>query len=73
MGDLPSLRVADADREQLVDELRDHAVAGRLTSAELEQRIGDAYSASTRADLDALRAEAERSAHARAALEELLR
>jgi len=57
MGDLPSLRVADADREQLVDELRDHAVAGRLTSAELEQRIGDAYSASTRADLDALRAD----------------
>jgi hypothetical protein len=57
MSDLSSLRVADADREQLVDELREHAIAGRLTSAELEERIGDAYRASTRADLDALRAD----------------
>ena len=32
-------------------------MAGRLTSEELEERIGDAYRASTRADLDALRAD----------------
>jgi len=51
------LRVADADREQLVDELREHAVAGRLSSEELEERIGGAYRATTRADLDALRAD----------------
>ena len=57
MSDLPSLRVADTDREQLVDELREHAVAGRLSSDELEERIGGAYGASTRADLDALRAD----------------
>ncbi len=57
MGDLSSLRVADADREQLIDELREHAGAGRLTSEELEDRIGDAYRASTRADLDAVRAD----------------
>ncbi|MCW3019134.1 MAG: hypothetical protein JWN10_1442 [Solirubrobacterales bacterium] len=57
MSDLSSLRVADADREQLVDELREHALAGRLTSEELEERIGGAYSASTRGDLDALRAD----------------
>jgi Domain of unknown function (DUF1707) len=57
MSDLSSLRVADSDREQLIDELREHAGAGRLTSAELEQRIGEAYAASTRADLDALRAD----------------
>ncbi|HWX45493.1 MAG TPA: DUF1707 domain-containing protein [Solirubrobacteraceae bacterium] len=57
MADVSSLRVADADREQVVDELREHAVAGRLTSEELEDRIGDAYKASTRADLDALRAD----------------
>ncbi len=57
MSDLSSLRVADADREQLIDELREHAVAGRLTSEELEDRIGGAYSASTRADLDVLRAD----------------
>jgi Domain of unknown function (DUF1707) len=57
MSDLSSLRVADADREQLIDELREHAGAGRLTSEELEERIGDAYRASTRADLDAVRAD----------------
>jgi uncharacterized protein DUF1707 len=57
MSDLSSLRVADADREQLVDELREHALAGRLTSEEMEERIGAAYRASTRADLDALRAD----------------
>jgi hypothetical protein len=57
MSDLSSLRVADADREQLIDELREHAGAGRLTSEELEERIGDAYRASTRAHLDAVRAD----------------
>jgi Domain of unknown function (DUF1707) len=57
MSDLSSLRVADADREQLIEELREHAGAGRLTSEELEERIGGAYAASTRADLDALRAD----------------
>ena len=30
MSRLPSLRVADADREQLADELREHLLAGRL-------------------------------------------
>jgi hypothetical protein len=55
MSDLSSLRVADVDREQLIEELREHAGAGRLTSEELEERIGGAYAASTRADLDALR------------------
>ena len=57
MSDLARLRVADADREQVIDELREHAGAGRLTSDELEQRIDQAYQASTRADLDALRAD----------------
>src|SRR3954452_1076896 len=57
MSDLSSLRVADTDREQLFDERGEHAGAGRLPSEELEQRIGEAYAASTRADLDALRAD----------------
>jgi hypothetical protein len=57
MSDLSKMRVADAEREQLIDELREHAGAGRLTSEELEQRIGEAYTASTRADLDALRSD----------------
>jgi hypothetical protein len=51
------IRVADADREQLVAELREHALAGRLSSEELEERAGSAYRAVTRADLDALRAD----------------
>ncbi|HEX3511056.1 MAG TPA: DUF1707 domain-containing protein [Solirubrobacteraceae bacterium] len=57
MPDPSQLRVADSDREQLVDELREHALAGRLTSEELEDRVGGAYRATTRADLDALRAD----------------
>lgn len=57
MGDLSELRVADADREQVVEELREHAGAGRLTSDELEERIERAYLARTRADLDELRAD----------------
>jgi hypothetical protein len=57
MSDLAKLRAGDADREQLIDELREHAGAGRLTAEELEQRIGEAYAACTRADLDALRAD----------------
>ncbi len=57
MSNLPNLRIADADREQLIEELREHAGAGRLTAEELEERVGGAYGASTQADLDALRAD----------------
>jgi hypothetical protein len=45
------LRVSDADREYVVGLLREHAAAGRLTFAELDQRAERAYSASTEADL----------------------
>jgi hypothetical protein len=51
------MRVADDEREQLIDELREHAGAGRLTSEELEDRVGEAYKATTRAHLDRLRAD----------------
>jgi len=57
MSDSSSLRVADADREQLADELREHVVAGRLTDEEFEERVGRAYRASTRGELDALKAD----------------
>ncbi len=57
MSDPSQLRVADADREQIVEELREHALAGRLSSEEMEERIGSAYRATTRGDLDALRAD----------------
>ncbi len=63
MTDPSQLRVADSDRDQLIEELRDHALAGRLTSEELEERIGAAYSATTRADVDALRADLPVSSH----------
>jgi hypothetical protein len=55
VSDSSSLRVADADRERLADELRDHMVAGRLTPEEFEERLDRAYKASTRAQLDAVR------------------
>jgi Domain of unknown function (DUF1707) len=55
MSDRSSLRVADADREQLVEELREHMLAGRLSSEEFEERLGRAYEARTRADVDAIR------------------
>jgi hypothetical protein len=55
MSDPSQLRVADEDRELLVEELRDHALAGRLTDEELEDRIGAAYRATTRADVEALK------------------
>jgi hypothetical protein len=54
MSDPDSLRVADADREQLVSELREHLVVGRLTQEEFEERVDRAYKATTRADLEAL-------------------
>lgn len=51
----PGLRASDADRERLADELRAHAVAGRLSTDELEERLEGAYAARTTGELDALR------------------
>lgn len=50
-------RIADADREIAIDELRDHMIAGRLTADEFEQRLGLAQTATTRAQIDAARAD----------------
>jgi len=49
------LRASDADREQLADELRAHAVAGRIDTDELEERVQGAYAARTLGELDELR------------------
>ncbi len=57
MTDSSSLRVADADRERIADELREHMLAGRVTAQEFEERLGLAYGASTRAELDAVKAD----------------
>src|SRR5579875_2390877 len=51
----PALRASDADREQLASELRAHAVAGRIDTDELEERLEGAYAARTLGELDDLR------------------
>ena len=47
-------RASDAERERVVAFLRDHALQGRLTHDELEERIGRAYAAVTVGDLERL-------------------
>lgn len=48
------LRASDAERERVVEFLREHALAGRLNHDELEERIGLAYAAVVRGDLERL-------------------
>lgn len=50
-GDVPSIRASDAEREAVVERLSEHTTTGRLTLAELEERIGLAYRAKTRDEL----------------------
>jgi Domain of unknown function (DUF1707) len=54
------LRASDAERERVVAFLRDHALQGRLTHDELEERIGLAYSSVTMGDLERLIADLPR-------------
>ncbi|SDU27912.1 DUF1707 SHOCT-like domain-containing protein [Jiangella alkaliphila] len=54
---LPSVRASDDEREQVVQALSEHATTGRLTLAELEERIGLAYRSVTRDDLAKLTAD----------------
>ena len=51
------LRASDAERERTVEALRGHAAAGRLDAEELEERLGRALAAGTRAELAALLAD----------------
>jgi DUF1707 SHOCT-like domain len=51
------VRVSDADRERVADLLRTHAAAGRLETAELEDRLERAYAARYGSDLTAVLAE----------------
>jgi hypothetical protein len=48
------LRASDAERERVVAFLREHALLGRLTDDELEDRIGLAYASVTVGDLERL-------------------
>jgi hypothetical protein len=57
------LRASDAERERVVAFLREHALAGRLSNDELEDRIGLAYAAVTVGDLERLIADLPRAGH----------
>jgi hypothetical protein len=48
------LRASDAERERVIAFLREHALLGRLTDDELEERIGLAYASVTVGDLEKL-------------------
>jgi len=50
----PAVRASDAERDQAAEILRAGYAEGRLTRAELDERIGVAYAAKTRADLSGL-------------------
>ncbi len=50
----PELRAADVDRRRVVADLQRHYADGRLTTEELRERIGQAMTARTYADLDGL-------------------
>lgn len=45
------LRASDAERERVIEGLRRHTAEGRLTLEEFEQRVAEAYAATTRDDL----------------------
>jgi hypothetical protein len=49
-----TLRASDDERERAVDGLRHHYAAGRITADELEERVHQAYRATTRGELDTL-------------------
>jgi hypothetical protein len=46
-----TMRAADSDRQQIADRLRSALDEGRLTLAEFDDRVGQAYAARTYADL----------------------
>jgi DUF1707 SHOCT-like domain/Cell wall-active antibiotics response LiaF, C-terminal len=56
-GQLPEVRASDAEREQVVTELREHAAQGRLTLEEFSGRIDEAYGAKTLAELERVKRE----------------
>ena len=50
----PDLRASDAERERVAAFLRDQSLEGRLTTDELDERVGRAYRAVTVGDLHEL-------------------
>ncbi len=52
-----AVRASDEERERVAALLGEHAALGRITLGELEERVGRAYAATTRAELAALTAD----------------
>jgi DUF1707 SHOCT-like domain len=52
-----AIRASDGERDQVVAQLQRHFADGRLTQAELEERVGAALAARTRDQLHALTAD----------------
>ena len=53
----PELRISDAERNRVVEQLNQAVGEGRLTMAEFEDRVGDVLAARTHADLAPLTAD----------------
>lgn len=64
-----TVRIGDAERERATDELGDHFAAGRLTHAELDERLGAAWGARSADDLRLLFADLPAAAGAVSARE----
>lgn len=47
----PPMRIGHAEREQVVQDLKEHTQAGRLDMHEFEERVSQAYAAKTTVDL----------------------
>ena len=66
-------RASDADRERLVELLREHSVAGRLSTDTFVRRLDDALRARSVAELDAIAADVRSPGPARRALLRVVR
>jgi len=57
MEQAPELRIDDARRNQVVSQLEEHMLAGRLTPSECDDRVGQALAAKTESELTPLLAD----------------